>query len=130
MKHVSIPISLPYWTETNYRPSQGTINIEGIKYRKVMERYADDAIHLLVLEDKASAKLTAEMADWVKAMSSSESDTSGKINFLNAIAKDYLSMTEIAIPENTFLLNPIEYFFYQDGLSTRSLEINSPPPQA
>lgn len=130
MKLVSIPISLPYWTETSYRPSQGTLNIDGVTYRKVMEKYSNDSIHILVLEDKASDKLTADMADWVKSMSSTESDTSGKINFLNSIAKDYLSLAEVVIPENTFSLNSIEYFFFQEGLSTRILEINAPPPQA
>lgn len=96
----------------------------------MMEKYSNDSIHILVLEDKASDKLTADMADWVKSMSSTESDTSGKINFLNSIAKDYLSLAEVVIPENTFSLNSIEYFFFQEGLSTRILEINAPPPQA
>ena len=84
MKHVSIPISLPYWTsQSDYRVTHGKININGVPYRKVMQKYDEEAIHLIVAKDTETENLNQSIADWVRAMTDSESSSNdGKTELL------------------------------------------------
>lgn len=133
MKHVTIPIALPYWTETEYRPSHGTINIDGKQYRTVMEKYSKDAIHLIVAQDRGTEQLRQHIADWIKMMNTADSDHSGssKANFLKSVSKDYLNFLEINLQEDFWEIKNTSYnYIFSERLANRSLDVITPPPQA
>jgi len=131
MKHVTIPITLPYWSDTDYRPAHGTINIDGKQYRTVLEKYDKDAIHLIVAEDKAVAELNASISDWLKAMNSADSDSplSNKANFLKSVAKDYLGLEQIVLPEDFWKQEDTSYYVSNEGIISRPNDVITPPPQ-
>lgn len=131
MKHVSIPITLPYWNDqSTYRVAHGKINIDGKVYRKVMQKYEKDAIHLILAEDRKTAALHGHIADWVQAMSDSETPVNGKSEILISIAKDYtldnllwVTMSTVSTLENNHCLEAPR------SLSIVFGEVSTPPPQ-
>ncbi|WP_159584273.1 hypothetical protein [Marinoscillum sp. 108] len=130
MKHISIPITLPYWSDqSEYRPSHGSITINGKQYRTVLEKYSQDAIHLIVAEDYAVQELNQSISDWIKMMNTSDSEHSGKVNLLKSIAKDYLADTHDLLPEKLFKLTETSFFSTSDMLTECYSTITTPPPQ-
>ncbi len=135
MKHVSIPIELPYWTnQSEYRITHGKININGELYRKVMQKYENNAIHLIVAKDSDTAKLNQSISDWVKAMSDSEQSSSdnGKADLLKSI-KDYIPRTSFSEFNSIAQNNAIDQSFTvsdEKMLPGIITDTHTPPPQA
>lgn len=130
MKHVSIPIALPYWTETEYRPAHGTITIDGKQYRAVMEKYSKDALHLILAEDHAAQKLDQSISEWIKMMNATNSESSNEVNFLKSVAKDYLADQPLHIPERLYALVKSGFYHFDSALQCQSMDILTPPPRA
>lgn len=131
MKHVSIPITLPYWNDqSNYRVTHGKIMINGKLYRKVMQKYERDAIHLIVAEDSKTERLNQNIADWVKSMTDAESNTNGKADFIKSVAKDYTISNCPTLAGATESILDIDYsqLAVRGALETFP-EISTPPPQ-
>lgn len=135
MKHVSIPISLPYWTDqTEYRITQGKININGELYRKVMQKYENNAIHLIVAKDSDTEKLNQSISDWVQAMSDSEksSSSNGKADLIKSI-KDYIPRTNISEFNCLSMIGTIDQIYpisNDNAPSSLFADCLTPPPQA
>ncbi len=132
MQHFSIPIALPYWTsQSEYRVTTGKIVINGTLYRKVMQKYAMDAIHLIVAKDRDTEKLNHSIADWVRAMSNGESNNKNGADLLKSVIKEYMpeSNNIWSASRISFLLHP--NFGMRALVRVKSLyrEVTTPPPQ-
>lgn len=131
MKHVTIPVDLPYWSNQEaYQPTHGKININGKRYRKVFQKYDSNKIHLLLAEDRASEQLERSIADWVRMMTDTETPESGKADLLKSAIKEYVPN------QSTFLSDPITLIaeshpagFYQASEGNLFAEHITPPPQ-
>ncbi len=130
VKQVSIPVSLPYWGDhEDYRPTDGTFEVDGKTYRKVLQKYSRDTVHLILVEDQLTAQLDQSIKEWIQLSTESASDENSKTTFLKTFAKDYL---QTADPEN--IPASIEQqnsgntkYVATDGIS--ALDITSPPPK-
>lgn len=133
MKHVSIPISLPYWTaQSEYRVTNGKIVINGSVYRKVMQKYDQEAIHLIVAKDTDTEKLNHSIADWVRAMSDGEANSEGGSDLIKSAVKDYVPVAASSWSSEQIALTLDKTFGVQPtvALSSRCSEVTTPPPQA
>lgn len=126
VKRISIPITLPYWNDqSEYRTAQGKINLDGKIYRKVLQKYAQDAVHLVLVEDKLTEKLNTSLADWLDTMNG----TSNEKSLLKSVVKDFLPTEDPYDYGSPFSLVDQRYFSYNYYLLERSSDVITPPPQ-
>lgn len=131
MKHVAIPITLPYWNDqSNYRVTHGKIMIDGKLYRKVLQKYEQDAIHLIVAEDSQTERLNNTIADWVRAMSDSESSSNDKADLIKSAAKDYTLYQQLTYSKSLILLAEQSFGTHPASNTLETYpELNTPPPR-
>ena len=129
-KKVTIPISVPYWTDQDdYRPVDGKLELGGIHYRKVFQKYEKDTIHVLVVRDTMSEKLEEVTRNLITSQNSSphKSNKSAK-NFI--FLKNDLQLAD----DFQWKLNEIDIFStynseYKFFFSTRFISVETPPPK-
>lgn len=123
---ISVPITLPYWNDQgSFRPTHGKMVIDGKVYRKVLQKYAQDAIHLVLVEDRLTEKLNNSLADWLNTMNGANSEQS----VLKSVVKDYIpSADPFALHPSVELMHQ-KYFSYHYNLLHRSSDVITPPPQ-
>ena len=132
MKHVSIAVSLPYWNnQQEYRVTHGKIIINGEVYRKVLQKYANEAIHLIIAKDTDTEKLNLSIADWVRGMSDGESPNQGKSDLTKSVIKEYVSdkTTNWGAVELSFSNMIKTDHFPAPFKSNKFAEVTTPPPQ-
>lgn len=130
VKKISIPMALPYWGDhEDYRPTDGTFEWEGKTYRKVLRKYAQDTVHLILIEDKLTAQLDKSIKEWIQLSTESTSDENSKTTFLKTFAKDYVQVGDlVGISASIREQNPGNTkYVATDGIS--ALDITSPPPK-
>lgn len=135
MKHVTIPVSLPYWnSQSEYQATHGKIIINGDPYRKVMQKYDHDAIHLIVAKDQETTRLNQNISDWIQAMSDGEnSNQHGESSLLKSAVKDYTNKQVMPVTFNQDLLaikTAWSFSFDEATPAQRFATVNTPPPQA
>lgn len=123
---ISIPISLPYWNDQqSYAPTYGKLVIDGKIYRKVLQKYAKDAIHLVLVEDRLTKKLNHSLADWLNTMNGANSEQS----VMKSVVKDFLFTDDLYFCAASCELADQQYFSYHYKLLNRSSDVITPPPQ-
>lgn len=128
-KKVSIPITLPYWNDqSEYRSASGSITIDGVVYRKVMQKYSRDALHLILVQDTLTQNLNKSIADWVQAMSDTNPDNNSN-KILKSIAKDYLLVESVSPGEPGYTYKSEKYFSYITIFHSLAQDVITPPPQ-
>lgn len=129
MKHVTIPVALPYWNnQDEYQPTHGKININGKLYRKVFQKYYMNEIHLIIAEDLATAQLQRSVADWVRMMT--DMPNNGKSSLLKSVTKEYICDEDVFLSEPPIVIE-------EKGLTSMYIasegkvfaEKHTPPPQ-
>lgn len=131
LKKIAIPVALPYMPDQpEYRATHGTITIDGKIYRKVMHKYVQNTIHLLVAEDHLSENLNQSFEDWINSMTGTQNNSSEKSTLLKSLIKSYFA------PGNHLALTPEistsgeNHFYYLAKSYSLALDIDTPPPQA
>lgn len=130
LKKVSIPLSVPYWTDQeNYRPVDGLLELDGIPYRKVLQKYEKDTIHVLVVRDTMTEKLEDVTRDLITTQNSTQDKPNKNTGIYSFLKNDLQvedsfewNMSEIAI----FLTHNSGYNF---SMCTHFISIDTPPPQ-
>ena len=128
---LSIPMVIPYRADqTEYEASATTssIRLDGKLYRPVKQKYADNKLHLVLVEDYQTKVLSQSLVEWINTMTDQEKSTNSKSPLKTPI-KEYLSIatlfacmtsyTLISDPQSPYTL--IEQHITQD--------ITTPPPQ-
>lgn len=130
MKKVSIPVAFPYMPDRDeYVATEGTINIDGKVYRKVLHKYTNNTIHLVLVEDHLSEKLNQSFDDWINSMTGTDTNPSGKSSLIKSLVKEYFDLGKSFVASPLFCLLDKKHFFYITKSYSLSLDIDTPPPQ-
>jgi hypothetical protein len=98
---LKIPVAIPYMTDNvDFQRVDGKYEHEGVHYRLVKQKYAQDTLTIVCVRDMETTRLSNALADYVKTFTDTpEQGQNSKIS-LNMI-KDYLpqhfSLTNTAV---------------------------------
>lgn len=130
LKKISIPVNVPYMPDQNeYISTDGSITIDGKIYRKVMHKYSENMVHLIVVEDRLSENLNKSFDDWINSMMGTQSNKSEKTTLIKSLIKDYIGEAKNLALAPGFNFLDEKYFFYITNFYSLSLDIDTPPPQ-
>lgn len=130
LKKISIPVTLPYMPDQNeYVAIDGSISIDGSIYRKVMHKYSQDTVHLILASDRLSENLNQSFNDWINSMTGTETNQSNKSSLIKSLIKEYFPETTPLALSLGFRYLDQKYFFYITKHYSLSLDIDTPPPQ-
>lgn len=73
LTRISIPMKIPYKAnQTLFSQTQGKIIHENQVYRAVYQKYQNDSLHLLVVNDALTAHLNSSIREWIKNTNQTE----------------------------------------------------------
>ncbi|MEK6478782.1 hypothetical protein WJR50_14645 [Catalinimonas sp. 4WD22] len=129
--HTSIPLSIPYQPDQQeYEPHSGKLEIDGNYYRIVKQRYAQDTLHIVYVNDTLQTELDASVNEWLASIIQQpvNSDSTG-FQLWKVLAKDFIidEFWVLVQPERLLAAQP-----YRQSMIIpydNSLAVPTPPPQ-
>jgi hypothetical protein len=125
---IKVPISIPYFPNTDFERVDGEVEHQGQSYRLVKQRYTNDTLFIVCVRDVEGGNLKQALSDYVKTFTDHPGQqTPGKT--VPTFIKEYLI-------SETYLNNASAGWSY--GLTTSSAEASlhavvlgtsSPPPE-
>lgn len=89
---LKIPVSIPYYGETEFVRVDGEIEHEGQFYRLVKQKYERDTLHIVCIRDVKRQHIQNALKDYVETFASHTSDPQ-QGNKMPTFIKDYVSVT-------------------------------------
>jgi hypothetical protein len=127
----AVPLSMPYGVDYNeYERVNGEFEHNGNFYKLVKQKFQNDTLFVVCVNDKKEKKLVSDLSDYVKLTNDlpSSSQPTSKL-LLNSFTKDYVSHTALQlISEAGWILNFTFIQQHSQMLLINSLPILSPPP--
>ena len=132
LRKVSVKATIPYWADQKeYKSTSGSFELNGIVYRALYQKYSNDSLHFLVVEDHLTSHLNQSVKDWVKNTTEPSSQEQGKVHYMKSITKDYRPGELIDFHTSRLISIQVNG---DTPYSFRSLsfilETDTPPPQA
>ena len=87
-----IPLSIPYYGETEFVRVDGEIEHEGQFYRLVKQKYERDTLHIVCIRDAKRQHIQNALKDYVETFASHTSDPQ-QGNTIPSFIKDYVCAT-------------------------------------
>ncbi len=131
LKHLIVPINIPYRNnDKEYRPGQGSIRHEGIKYRIVYEKYDDQGLHILLAQDYSTQRLTREISDWVNMTTDGDMPADGsRAGLVKSLIKDYIFRDSIMLEYDLLVIKSQQPWIHVLMPSHGHIENDTPPPE-
>ena len=89
---IKIPLSVPYYGDTEFERVDGEIEHEGQFYRLVKQKLAKDTLHVVCIRDTRAKHIHEVLADYVNTFTDQSSDRSGAKS-IQSFIKDYFPST-------------------------------------
>ncbi|HEY0769598.1 MAG TPA: hypothetical protein VGD31_04630, partial [Sphingobacteriaceae bacterium] len=86
---LKVPLSIPYYGDTEYQRVNGEIEHEGEVYRLVKQKYEKDTLYIVCIRDFESKRIKQALADYVKNFSEHSSDNAFKT--VPSFIKEYIT---------------------------------------
>jgi hypothetical protein len=126
----SIFISFPYQPDQpDYLPVSEKLELEGRYYRVVKQRYAQDTLHIVYINDIEREQLKLSFNDWIQTITQKPVSKEGKQIILTNLTKNYLPIHFGCSFNSLFSDNPIHFKNYYFSFKSPFLKIPTPPPQ-
>jgi hypothetical protein len=123
-----VPISLPYYPNTDFHRVSGEIEYSGEFYHLVKQKYENDTLYIVCYKDVNSKRIKQALADYVTTFTHQSSDP-GSAKSVPAFIKDYI-ITDLKILSSSVGWNSDIAFHQGDSfLTSVSHTILSPPPE-
>lgn len=71
---IKIPLSIPYYAETEYERLDGEIEHEGEFYRLVKQKFEKDTLHIVCIKDVKRKHIQKALKDYVKTFADHSAD--------------------------------------------------------
>lgn len=89
---IKIPLSVPYYGDTDFERVDGEIEHQGQLYRLVKQKLQRDTLHIVCIRDTDAENIHQALADYVKTFTDKSDDHTGSSTVLSLI-KDYCRST-------------------------------------
>jgi hypothetical protein len=132
LREITIPINLPYWNlQSEFQPTHGSVELDGITYRKVFQKYDSKGLHILLAEDHKTAQLNQTMTDWINMTTQPESNEGPAKSRLIDLNKEYTSQTlSYVLSGYTEIVGEANFPFVGTKPTSGHLRLTTPPPRS
>jgi hypothetical protein len=128
---IEIPLSAPYMAnEEEFKPTNTSFEKDGQFYRAIKQRYQNDTLQIIVVQDAARGVLDNTVKKWISFLTEDEipQNQNGK-SLIKLLAKDYLQPEkygmDFSIVTHDFVSPGFSFFNYSNPF----FQHLSPPPQ-
>jgi hypothetical protein len=91
---IKIPISIPYASDSEeFERVDGRFEHQGEFYRLVKQRFSQDTLYVVVVNDKENKKIDEAMASFVKTFTDKPVDSHSNSKIVISFIKDYIPHT-------------------------------------
>jgi hypothetical protein len=124
---IKVPLSIAYYSDTEYERVTGEIEHNGEVYRLVKQKYEKDTLYIVCIKDLESKRIKQALADYVKNFTEHSSDNA--VKSVPSFIKDFIN-TEFSMSpsENGWTLD-IPFGLTEQKVKNFALDFNSPPPE-
>lgn len=126
---IKVPLTIPYYGDTDFQRVNGEIEHKGEFYRLVKQKLEKDTLYIVCIKDLRSKRIKQALAEYVKTFSDQSGDHSN-VNTLPAFIKDYVSTSFSLGSSSSGWSQVLSFHQVKDSLSTHFFADTSPPPEA
>lgn len=128
---IKVPISIPYYGDTQFERVTGQFEHQGEFYRLVKQKFENDTLHIVCFRDEKTKQIEQALTAYVKTFrdhDQSTGNTNSKI--VPSFIKDFISTTFGLDHLNKGWSIVIEYPLVKDSLLENLSSTPYPPPEA
>jgi len=131
LQAASIPISFPYQPDqTEYQIVDESVELNGVIYRIVKKRYAQDTLHIVYVNDHATKKIETDYKKWVKQLAQHDSQqTANNAQNLRILDHQYIRSEYSYRPLTIFFEQQSYVQYLQTEYVQTYLTVPVPPPK-
>ena len=93
---LKIPLSIPYYGDTDFERVDGEFEYKGEFYRMVKQKLAKDTLHIVCIRDVKGKRIQKALRDYVKTFADQSADHSRSKTLLSFIKDYYQSRFSLA----------------------------------
>lgn len=128
--HAAIPLSIPYQPDQpEYKPVSAKLEIDGNYYRIVRQKYVQDTLHVIYVNDIVQQDLKQSMNEWLASIYQKPVSDSQGLQFWKVLAKDFIIDDFWQFVEPQRLLAEKPYASYSVTDYSFKAAVPSPPPK-
>ncbi len=125
---LKVPLTIPYYGDTQYERVSGEIEHDGEFYRLVKQKFEKDTLYIVCIKDNQTKRIKQALADYVKNFSEHSSDQTSKT--VPSFIKDYIS-ADFAFQKCTSGWNrDIQFGLTEQKVKNIPITFIPPPPEA
>lgn len=125
---IKVPLTIPYYGDTEYQRVSGEIEHGGEIYRLVKQKYEKDTLYIVCIKDVQGKRIKQALADYVKNFSDHSNEQSVKT--VPSFIKDYLTTDFSFSSASTGWNRNIPFGLTEQKVKNIPLTSISPPPEA
>jgi hypothetical protein len=125
---LKVPLSIPYYGDTQYERASGEIEYGGEFYRLVKQKFEKDTLYIVCIKDVQSKRIKQALADYVKNFSEHSSNTPSKT--VLSFIKDYINTGFSYGTSSNGWNRKIQFGLTEQKVKNIPLTFISPPPEA
>lgn len=128
--HASIPLSIPYQpNQSEYKPVSSKLEIDGNYYRIVKQKYVQDTLHVIYINDTLQKELKQSVNEWLASIHQKPLADGQGFQFWKVLAKDFIIDEFWVLVNPERLLATCPYAHPAMGQYSFMAKIPTPPPQ-
>jgi hypothetical protein len=125
---LKVPLTIPYYGDTQYERVSGEIEHEGEFYRLVKQKYEKDTLYIVCIKDTETKRIKQALADYVKNFSEHSSDNA--TTTVPSFIKDYINADFSFMLSSEGWKQEIQFGLTEQKVKSIPLNFISPPPEA
>jgi len=126
---IKIPLSIPYYGDTDFERVDGEIEHEGRFYRLVKQKLQKDTLYIVCIRDTKAAHIHEALTDYVKTFTDQSADHSG-IRTIQSFIKDYVPASFSLDAVATGWTSILHFAYLKDPEPEPVISSYSPPPES
>jgi len=126
---IAIPLSIPYYGDTEYERVDGEIQHEGQFYRLVKQKLQKDTLYVVCIRDTRAERIHEALTDYVRTFADQTSDHSNT-KIIQSRIKDYCPSSFSLVADAAGWIKELSRNDFNPSLSETFPSFPSPPPKA
>ena len=125
---IKIPLSIPYYGNTEFERTDGEIEYEGQFYRLVKQKLERDTLYVVCIKDETAKHIQEAMTEFVKTFADQPSDRSNT-KTIQSFIKDYMPATFSLHAAASGWNILLQFRKIDDSISNPYIPFATPPPK-
>ena len=125
---IKIPLTIPYYGDTEFERVDGEIEHNGEFYRLVKQKLEKDTLHIVCIKDVKRKHIQQAITEYVKTFADQSADRS-HTKTISSFIKDYISTSFNLDASATGWSFIIPYHTVEKSISNPYFSSPSPPPK-